>query len=96
MRGKPEADPRVSDLAEDLAEYGAERVEDALRRAKEGDNRGGVSIAFYRAILRGAAPSAGSPPRPEGRAPDPGYLRRKYTEADFRAMEVDLDAEDFP
>lgn len=79
-----EDDPRVIDLTIDVGRYGADRVEAALREASQADNRGGVSVKFYRSILEGMG-------KPKAKAAG-DYQRRAYTEADFQAMEVNLDA----
>lgn len=78
-----EDDPRVIDLTIDVGRYGADRVEAALREASQADNRGGVSVKFYRSVLEGMG-------KPKAKAAG-DYQRRAYTEADFQAMEVDLD-----
>lgn len=82
-----EFDPRVGALAEDIGTHGAEKVEAALREAARCDNRGGVSIAFYRTILGNLGKE-----KPPNKAAAGDYQHRQYTEADFKAMEVDLDA----
>lgn len=82
-----EFDPRVGALAEDIGTHGAEKVEAALKEAARCDNRGGVSIAFYRTILGNLGKE-----KPPNKAAAGDYQHRQYTEADFRAMEVDLDA----
>lgn len=82
-----EFDPRVGALAEDIGTHGAEKVEAALKEAARCDNRGGVSIAFYRTILGNLGKE-----KPPNKAAAGDYQHRQYTEADFKAMEVDLDA----
>ena len=82
-----EFDPRVGALAEDIGTHGAEKVEAALKEAARCDNRGGVSIAFYRTILGNLGKE-----KPPNKAAAGDYQHRKYTEEDFKAMEVDLDA----
>lgn len=75
-------DPRVADVAADIAKYGASKVEDALKTAKESDNRGGASIRFYRAILTDTG---------QRRQKGGDYQKRAYDERDYKAMEIDLD-----
>lgn len=79
-------DPRVGAISEMISRHGAEAVGRAFREAVASDNRGGVSVAFVRAILE----NCGGRQRA---APDTGYQKRHYTAEDYRGMETDLSAE---
>ena len=84
-------DPRVGDIAADIAKHGVEKVEAALKAAKESDNRGGASLRFYRAILNDAGK-----PKPSRASPEAsGYMTGAdhRDDAFWRGLEVNLDAE---
>ena len=77
-------DPRVGRVSEMIAQHGLQKVQAAFRQAADSDNRGGLSVAFVQAILEhGGRPRA---------APE-AYQRRRYTQEEYAAMEVDLSAE---
>lgn len=85
----PCTDAKLEAVAADILDNGYDKVRDALQSAANGDNRGGVSINFYRACLK----NAGSPkPSQQKKADTSDYQHRTYSADDFRAMEVDLDA----
>ena len=67
-----------------------EKVEAALKAAKESDNRGGASLRFYRAILN----DSDKPKKPSRASPE-GYMTGAgHRDDDFwKSLEVDLDAE---
>ena len=81
------SEPTLTALIEDLSMYGEERMREVLNTAALSDTRGKVTVQYWRAILNGNGKSRGKPP--DGGA----YLHRQYSDADFRAMEVDLDNE---
>ena len=70
-------------LTEDLQKAGERRLREALKQAALSNSRGKVSVNFYRTILYDT-----------GRAKEPArdYQSRHYSDEEFRAMEVDLDA----
>lgn len=76
-------------LIEDLEKHGEMKMREALKKAALSNSRNKVSVAFYRAVLNNTGSKAKDKP-PDGGA----YMHRKYNDNDFKAMEVDLDAED--
>lgn len=78
-----EFDPRTGEVAILIAEHGADRVEEALKKAVSSDNRGGVSVSFLKAILTN---KGGGKPKPGG-----SYQRRNYTADDFSSMEINIE-----
>lgn len=75
-------------LLEDGQKYGFEKVEDALKKASLSDNRQGLSVNFYRAVLTGAGKKAARATRNGDH-----MQRHEYTDEDFRNMAIDLDEE---
>lgn len=60
--GLPDSEATLCALIDDFAQHGVQTVEKALAGAALSDRRGGMSIAYYRAVLRNAGearPSAG-------------------------------------
>lgn len=79
-------DPRVGEISGLIGRLGLPRVEAAFRDAVKSDTRGGISVAFVKAIAEGER-------GPKTRAAPDGYQRRNYTAEDYRAMETDLSDE---
>ena len=85
-RSALEDDPRVEAVAGMLEDFGLERVTSAATEAVKADTRGGLSVNFLAAILRGSGKAKA--------AQAEGYQRRAYSAEQFAALEVDLDAPD--
>ena len=78
-------DPRVGAISDMIGEFGKDKVEAAFKEAVASDNRGGVSVAFVKAIVTGTGKARA--------APKGDYQKREYTKDQYAGMYTDLSAE---
>lgn len=88
--GLPDTEISLCSLLADFHEHGEDKVEQALKESALADHKGGISVKFYRAVLGNLGKQRAAPVKGTGDS----MQRHQYTADDFRAMTVDLDAED--
>lgn len=75
-------DPRTGEIAADIKRYGIEKVREALKKAVQSDNRGGVTLSYYRAILMEKFKPRASPS---------DYQKREHSSDYWDSIEVKFD-----